>query len=86
MDRRHAPFFADARWLPVAPAPLVALGAALVLACAPPRDLFVSPETLVFTPAATERTLTLRNPGAEALPLAAIRLDSASPDWGSFVL
>ncbi|MEZ4381655.1 MAG: hypothetical protein R3A79_09915 [Nannocystaceae bacterium] len=57
-----------------------------VVACAPPRELALDPAPVVFTPAATERTLTIENRGAQPLALAAVRLDSATPDWGSFVL
>jgi len=58
----------------------------LALACAPAQTPSVAPQTLYFAPAHPSRTLTVGNPGGEALRLSRIRLDTTSPDWGSFVV
>jgi len=56
------------------------------LACSPGESPIIAPTTLYFAPHQTTRSLSIHNPGAEAIPLRKIRLDTATPDWGSFLL
>lgn len=57
-----------------------------MFACAPAKAPPVALQTLYFAPHQTTRSLTIRNPSDLALPLTRIRLDTTTPDWGSFVL
>ncbi|HFE46647.1 MAG TPA: hypothetical protein ENJ18_14325 [Nannocystis exedens] len=65
---------------------LLILGAACTLACAPPEATKIALQTLYFAPNQTTRSLEIRNPSDEALPLTRIRLDTTTADWGSFVI
>ena len=58
----------------------------LVLGCAPAPSPHAEPSALDFTPAAPQRTLFLVNPEDRPAPLTRVRLDTRTPDWGSFVI
>lgn len=62
------------------------LAAGLAVGCAPDEPVRVTPSILYFDAAHPSRTLTLRNAGASEVALARVRLDTRTPDWGSFVL
>jgi len=57
-----------------------------VFACAPAKAPRVALQTLYFAPHQTTRSLAIHNPSDEPLPLTRIRLDTTTPDWGSFVI
>jgi len=56
------------------------------LACSAGESPVIAPTTLYFAPQQTTRSLSIHNPGAEAIPLRKIRFDTTTPDWGSFLL
>ncbi|MBK8265944.1 MAG: hypothetical protein IPK80_32025 [Nannocystis sp.] len=71
----------SARELPLLPLLLLPL-----LACAPAPGPHLDPSALDFSPQHSERTLYLVNPGPEPVQLRDVRLDTQTPDWGSFVI
>ncbi len=65
---------------------LFVLGTTCALACAPPEAPRVALQTLYFAPHQTTRSLEIRNPSDTPLSLTRVRLDTTTPDWGSFVI
>lgn len=71
----------SSRELPLLPLLLLPL-----LACAPAPGPHLDPSALDFSPQHSERALYVVNPGPEPVQLRDVRLDTQTPDWGSFVI